>query len=87
MHDAQVLDEQEKLRVLNSNNLQRSLRLVERVVEQTFYHAKHLSYRNLPKVVSMKQSLSLPQVRWLVALCDSSCFHVPVVVYMRWCRV
>ena len=63
-----MLDEQEKQRVLNSNNLQRSLRLVERVVEQTFYHTKHLSYRNLPKVVSMKESLSLPQVCSLILL-------------------
>ena len=67
-HDVmyQVLDEQEKQRVLNSNNLQRSLRLVERVVEQTFFHNKHLSYRNLPKVVPMKENLSLPQVRYFV---------------------
>lgn len=56
-----VLDELEKQRVLNSPNLQRSLRLVERVVEQTYFHEKHLRYRSLPKVVSMRENLSLPQ--------------------------
>ena len=48
----EVIELQAKQAVLSSEPLHRSLRLVERLLQQSVYHERHLNYRSLPPILS-----------------------------------
>lgn len=53
----QALQEKAANRILSSSALNKSLRLVERIIQQGYYHNKQLAYNDLPPIIQPQTSV------------------------------